>query len=648
MTRNLMELMGAKHSSTNNAPASAPAAAPTAAPAGSDKPPLAAGKSTKVMSAIGATSEMVGDVTGDAAVALKKISSEINKDLSKLPDAIEKRQKFYFMEKDARCIYGLQDWSTTEWQRRLDDTGEAGLTFVKDFLDVVVLGGDSDESKVATQIKQKLSQLLPISDWKLVVAFQNHALNLQDDGKPKDYYLEDGLLNQFIFEREFPLGVEERLCHESGDFVVANSGLHEVRHQRNTIISTIVYAFMLFVLIAAIVFLSGYMSRTGPPDIWTLNATLQDTSDPLMRRHIDTRTRVRSTVASCLQSFSFSLTVNACLDKFGKVDPSSSTVLVGMTLGGTFGFVLDNAIGSDEGFREYLWAPTSGMAYALGSLYSARYVRFCMAIIFDMFFTVILFKHMYTRLVRFAGFSASGNEWIANGFVSFLLGVLTFQVYANMTRFQWAYPSGAEDVYNQWVSGSTMVLAIAIMAMLYLTTETRTRVGEKGINDPPVKLAIVFFAFCALWGMNVYNVLDPSIAPAAPTSGSNWTKPDPFNMNLPLSQVCATTAYWKHGLVFFIIICFSCLNFVIFVTSKQSFSGLRHLVRGPPPPARPTKGDFLLGKLALFFIFFCVCALILLFFAVVPLYSHGTGAPRDEAAYQEACAPDFRRLGIIS
>ena len=240
--------------------------------------------------------------------------------------------------------------------------------------------------------------------------------------------------------------------------------------------------------------------------------------------------------------------------------------------------------------------------------------------------------------MRFAGFSTSGREWIANGFCSFLIGLLTFQVYANMTRFQWAYPSGAEDVYNQWVSGSTMVLAISIMSMLYLTTETRTRVGEKGINDPPVKLTIVFFAFCALWGMNVYNVLAPSQTPDA-ASATATSQTDPYDMSLPLPHVCATSAYWMHGLLAFTVICLGCLGFVIFVTSKQSLSGLRHLVRGGvPPPARPTPRDRLLGKCMLFAIFGVVCALILLFFATVPLYSHGTGTPRDEAAWQAACA----------
>ncbi len=57
-----------------------------------------------------------------------------------------------------------------------------------------------------------------------------------------------------------------------------------------------------------------------------------------------------------------------------------------MTLGGTFGFILDNQIGSDEGFREYLWSPSSGMKYALGALASARYGR-CMITMISLYHT---------------------------------------------------------------------------------------------------------------------------------------------------------------------------------------------------------------------------------------------------------------------
>lgn len=39
------------------------------------------------------------------------------------------------------------------------------------------------------------------------------------------------------------------------------------------------------------------------------------------------------------------LAVNAGLDKFGKIEPSTSTVFIGMCLGGTWGFILDNMLG---------------------------------------------------------------------------------------------------------------------------------------------------------------------------------------------------------------------------------------------------------------------------------------------------------------
>ena len=141
-----------------------------------------------------------------------------------------------------------------------------------------------------------------------------------------------------------------------------------------------------------------------------------------------TRTKGRGTAASLLSAASFSLVVNAMVDKFGLIDPSTSTVLVGMTLGGTWGFVLDNMIGTDEGFREYLWSPLSGMTYAMGQLRSERYARYIITILLDMFFTVILFKLLFPKLVQLSGFTVKGREWIANGFVSATISVLTFKV----------------------------------------------------------------------------------------------------------------------------------------------------------------------------------------------------------------------------
>ena len=43
-----------------------------------------------------------------------------------------------------------------------------------------------------------------------------------------------------------------------------------------------------------------------------------------------------------------------------------------------------------------------------------------------MFFTVILFRLLYTRLLLLAGFSAIGREWIANGIVSTFISFITY------------------------------------------------------------------------------------------------------------------------------------------------------------------------------------------------------------------------------
>ena len=101
--------------------------------------------------------------------------------------------------------------------------------------------------------------------------------------------------------------------------------------------------------------------------------------------------------------------------------------------------------------------------------------------------------------------------------MSAVISFVTFKVYANMTRFEWAYPSGQEgqEGRGEWIQGQTMVLAKVIMSMVYLTSETRARVGEPGINDPNIKLAVVLFTFFVLW------MLQARLPPPPPPSRAN-------------------------------------------------------------------------------------------------------------------------------
>jgi len=555
----------------------------------------------------------------------KKPSSPGVGEGANISKAITQKSRFYYMSSDSLAVHGLKDWSGEEWAKKFERHPQAATKFCMQFI-----GGDPqdfDEAHerldAARQVKARMDDAMEGGEWQQVVRFQNYCTQ-KEGGRQgnSDYYMEPSLFWNYVFDRDFPLGVEDRLVGEPWHFAVEHSGIRQVGHAANSKITAAVYLSVLGVIVFAIFYVMRLM--VGKAELWKLKeGTEQDkTNIGKMQDLISDRTQDRGTVASCLQSLSFSLMVNALLDKYGRIDPSTSTVFIGMTLGGTFGFIMDNQLGSDEGFREYLWAPTSGMKYAMGALATARYGRYLITIIFDMFFTVILFKLLYSKLVRLAGFSTHGREWIANGMVSCFISIITYQVYANMTRFEWAYPSGVEDTTNQWISGQTMILNVVIMNMVYLVTETRVKVGEKGINDPPVKVGVTMITYLGLFLLQDYKVIDPSV-----NDDASGGKQEPLNhtdYHLPLPRVCETVARWSQGAGVFTVIATLCLGFVIFVTSKQTLSGLKHIFcRGPPPPDSPTRADYMLGKMVLFVCFLVLTGAIMLFFATVPLYSAG-------------------------
>ena len=114
--------------------------------------------------------------------------------------------------------------------------------------------------------------------------------------------------------------------------------------------------------------------------------------------------------------------------------------------------------------------------------------------------------------------------------------------------------------------------------------------------------------------------------------------------------MCNTSSDWLEGAAVFVLIAVCCLGFVVFGTSKQSLSGLKHLfLKGPPPGRELAPYDEFLGKVLCFFsglprpptyhllptthphlclltkvvlflAFLLLTGVIMLFFAVVPLY----------------------------
>ena len=637
-------------------------------------------------------------------------------------------EQFYFMAPGSKRIHGLRKWSNEDWVKYMTKYPAPAETLIL-FGTPSLFEGDDRESEVrkmldralehrfdaemASEVRARLAEPLPLDVWEAVLIFQNEVLYFEGEiegriegaAAENGVYMDPALLHNVLFDREFPLGVEEVLMREHTKFALTHSGggFHKVQYRKSNGVSAAIYGFIVFGIVFLITYLIARMTP-GDPNHWVLEATIQDTSAPDYASAVALRGRSRGRVASLLNAMTFSLVINASLDKFGLIDPSTSTVLIGMTLGGTWGFVLDNIFGSDEGFREYLWSPQRGMWYAMGCLLTERFYRYIVTILFDMFFTVILFKHLYSKLVKVAGFSVKGREWIANGFISAVISVLTFEVYANMTRFQWAYPSGTESVQEQWVSGPTMVLCAVIMNMVYLTSETRTRVGEPGINSPNVKLCITGFTFVLLWLLSSYDAIDPSNWDSSPAAafnasgGGSVLNLNASNVHLPLRDVCLTAEKGFRGFLFFLVIAVMCLGFVIFVTSAQSMSGLKvqcgckkanggdkrgsksgYVVRNGPQAGktptsmtasrqpqsmeelkesmhedtrvgRNTRPDRILAQCCLFFTFLIITVLIVAVFSVVPLYSADTAkyGQRDEALWKAACYDSYDKDALAA
>ena len=623
------------------------------------------------------------------AAAEKRVEAAMRSELADLTTDLENHLEFNFLDPNHHPLHGLQDWSEQTWAAHLQEQPGLAAMLAQSLLSDAEKGAKVEPSEgallgqleqkpaiLARHVKKQLKHALPLHKWRTILAFQNAAMNrLHDlDEHASAFYIAAPVLSTALFRRDFPLGVDKRVQNARYKFAIENSGLFEVRHRESKRVSFAIYLLLLGFGVFLIIYFLNY--TVGQPDNWTMAATIQDLESPDYTAVVNKRTKDRGRVASIMQSLTFSAIVNATLDKIGKIDPATSTVLIGMFLGNTFGFVLDTMLASDEGLREYLWSPPAGMRYALGSLATDRFGRFFVTVLFDMFFTVILFKHFYSKLVRVAGFSYNGREWMANFVVSGFIGVITFVVYANMTRFSWAYPSGVEDVAEQWISGPTMLLACVIMNMVYLNSETRVRIEEPGINDPSTKLVVTMLTFTILYLLQENDILDPSEPPREQNVTADWT-----DVSLPLKGVCESKSRSTIGFLIFSGITIISLGGVIFGTSQQTLKGVwrevcpapkvaeepQHTARkdsggndvppSPGSPALPSVGlrrqattvlpipraptsrkERMQGMCCLFFSYLLAIFILMLFFSVTPLASHdGGGVPRNDSYWRDAC-----------
>lgn len=266
---------------------------PTAAPALSSGPKPLASRATMLA--------LSGEPAQPAKLG-KDLPERVINDAVDINRALRSKSRFHYMASDSVCVHGLRDWNLSEWQAHLERHPEAARQFLAEFLPGHDASADGSWAEAARLCKARLDLALEAREWDAVVRFQN--LISQREGAREGHtaqYLEPSLLWNFAFNRDFPLGLEERLVEEPWRFAVDHSGVREVGHRKNSAVSLGVYLAMFALLVAGLYYMSSLMA--GKPALWTLReGTVQDASDAALTALINSRTKDRGTVASCLQA----------------------------------------------------------------------------------------------------------------------------------------------------------------------------------------------------------------------------------------------------------------------------------------------------------------------------------------------------------
>ena len=230
------------------------------------------------------------------------------------------------------------------------------------------------------------------------------------------------------------------------------------------------------------------------------------------------RTSARGTMASLLSVFAVSVFLQGFFKNKALLDGATTSILLGLMFGGTYGFILDQAIGQDEGYGQ----DTMGWAVSdmrLVHSATAKYGRYMVTVLIDLFLSAIMLKHLQDALVTLPFFRHNRNT--SESLVNVIVGVVTFQAYANLTRFTWAYPSTSAESSSLWLNPDIVQLLTSITAVLFLCTDTVPnppeggKREEVGINHPLTKILITLAAILIMFimGDSMRPSLDVSVEP---------------------------------------------------------------------------------------------------------------------------------------
>lgn len=220
----------------------------------------------------------------------------------------------------------------------------------------------------------------------------------------------------------------------------------------------------------------------------------------------------RGMIASFISVVIFGI-VNGLVDSVGNVDAGTSTAAFGAILGGTFGFLADMMMGSEDGWSITKNSVVEGVDYATGSLATPKFARYFVTVLIDLLVSQLIFMFAYPVAIKLPFLCKYKS--VANAVVSALIGIVTFNAYANQTRFLWAYPDSTTDK-STWIKPAVIQLALAILSVVWLAAPPVGDDGQpladpynaSGVSHPYMKLGIVAVSMIILTTMHYTGAME--------------------------------------------------------------------------------------------------------------------------------------------
>ena len=204
----------------------------------------------------------------------------------------------------------------------------------------------------------------------------------------------------------------------------------------------------------------------------------------------------------------------------------------GFILGPVIGFMLDQGIGTDEGWKSF--GSAAGFDYTFSSLIGGNFMRYIVTVFLDLFISNPLQDILKTQVVKIGVIDRlknmdGKNKWharydafVAMNYPSILQSIVafvTFNAYTNQTRFAWAYPGTLARELR--IPPGTIMLSAAIAGVLYLNFYTiMDYISERAYYDVNTKLMYVLAILGLLYGLNATESVE------APVEGEDdvvWT-----------------------------------------------------------------------------------------------------------------------------